>query len=62
MLGENDTQADTKEPPSHTKGKHVAIEDDTKKLGSNKAEEEPTRAVLISTVRPSLANPILEIP
>ncbi|GJT96105.1 hypothetical protein Tco_1091623 [Tanacetum coccineum] len=59
--GENDTQADTKEPPSHTKGKHVAMKDDTKKLRTNKAEEEPTRAVPISTVRPSLTNPILKI-
>ncbi|GJX30780.1 hypothetical protein Tco_0240635 [Tanacetum coccineum] len=37
IRGENDTQADTEEPSSHTEGKHVAIEDD-------KAEEEPTRA------------------
>ncbi|GJR52195.1 hypothetical protein Tco_1402716 [Tanacetum coccineum] len=31
-----------KESPSHTEGEHVAIEDDTKKPESNKAEEEPT--------------------
>ncbi|GJX64934.1 hypothetical protein Tco_0299277 [Tanacetum coccineum] len=55
------SKADTKEPPSHTKGKHVAMKDDTKKLRTNKAEEEPTRAVPISTVRPSLTNPILKI-
>ncbi|GKC48764.1 hypothetical protein Tco_1071509, partial [Tanacetum coccineum] len=34
---ENDTQADTEEPSSHTEGKHVSMEDD-------KAKEEPTRA------------------
>nr|GEZ42143.1 hypothetical protein [Tanacetum cinerariifolium] len=42
-----------KEPPSHTEGEHVAMEDDTKKPESNKAKEEPTRVVPISTVRPT---------
>ncbi|GJS25633.1 hypothetical protein Tco_0454265 [Tanacetum coccineum] len=53
---ENDTHADIKEPPSHTEGEHVAIEDD-------KAEEEPTRAVALieSLSRPLLNDPILEI-
>ncbi|GJX05096.1 hypothetical protein Tco_0191012 [Tanacetum coccineum] len=58
---------------------HVSIEDDTKKATSDKAEEEPIRAVPISTVRPitrpnpevaliesssrpPLTDPILEIP
>nr|GEV18203.1 hypothetical protein [Tanacetum cinerariifolium] len=48
--------ADTKEPHSHTKGEHVSIEDD-------KAKEEPTRAVALieSSSRPPLTDPILEI-
>ncbi|GJW63685.1 hypothetical protein Tco_0115569 [Tanacetum coccineum] len=46
------SKADTKEPPSYTKGEHVTIEDDTKKAKSDKAKEEPTRAVPISTIRP----------
>ncbi|GJW71989.1 hypothetical protein Tco_0128906, partial [Tanacetum coccineum] len=41
-----------KEPPSYTKREHVAMEDDAEKLKSDKAEEETTRAVLISVVRP----------
>nr|GFA88917.1 hypothetical protein [Tanacetum cinerariifolium] len=53
VRGDNDTHADTKEPPSHTEGKHVTIEDDTKKHESNKAKEEPTRAVSISIIRPT---------
>nr|GEV69112.1 hypothetical protein [Tanacetum cinerariifolium] len=32
-------------------GEHVTIEDDTKKAKSNKAEEEPKRAVSISTIK-----------
>ncbi|GKD09125.1 hypothetical protein Tco_1188810 [Tanacetum coccineum] len=52
--------ADTEQPPSHTEGEHVAMEDHTKKHESNKAEEEPTRAVPISIVTP-LTDPILEI-
>ncbi|GKF09268.1 hypothetical protein Tco_0043492 [Tanacetum coccineum] len=55
LEGKNVTQANTEEPHSHTKGEHVAMEDD-------KAEEEPTRAVLISTVRPLLIYIIFEIP
>ncbi|GJU94211.1 hypothetical protein Tco_1318967 [Tanacetum coccineum] len=51
--GENDTQADTEEPHSHTKGEHVAMEDDTKKPESDKAKEETTRAVPISTIIPT---------
>ncbi|GJU78416.1 hypothetical protein Tco_1275486 [Tanacetum coccineum] len=60
------------------KGEHETIGDDTKKAKSDKAEEEPTRAVPISTIkpitrpnpevaliesssRPSLTDPILEI-
>ncbi|GJU25376.1 hypothetical protein Tco_1163997 [Tanacetum coccineum] len=79
VRGENVTQDNTKEPPSHTKGKHVTMEDDTEKAESDKVEEEPTRVVLILTIRPitrpnpevsliesssrpSLTNPILEIP
>ncbi|GKD26559.1 hypothetical protein Tco_1232773 [Tanacetum coccineum] len=53
MLGENVLQADTKEPPSHTEGEHVAMKNDTEKLESDKVEEEPTNAVLISTVKPT---------
>ncbi|GJV68938.1 hypothetical protein Tco_1484447 [Tanacetum coccineum] len=77
--GDNFIHANTKEPPSHTEGEHVTIEDDTKKAKSDKAEEEPTRAVPISIVRlitrpnpevaliesssrPPLTDPILEIP
>ncbi|GJV47429.1 hypothetical protein Tco_1437641 [Tanacetum coccineum] len=41
VRGENVTQADTKEPPSHTEGEHAAI------------EEEPTNAVPITTVKPT---------
>ncbi|GJR89775.1 hypothetical protein Tco_0213786 [Tanacetum coccineum] len=52
--------ANTEEPPSHTEGEHVAMKDDTKKPESDKAEEEPTRAVPISTISP-LTDPILEI-
>ncbi|GKG63825.1 hypothetical protein Tco_0647192, partial [Tanacetum coccineum] len=40
------------EPSSHTKGEHVTMEDDIEKAESDKTEEEPTRAVTISTVRP----------
>ncbi|GJX09747.1 hypothetical protein Tco_0199606 [Tanacetum coccineum] len=43
----------TKEPPSHTEGEHVAMKNDTEKLESDKVEEEPTNAVLISTVKPT---------
>ncbi|GJS65213.1 hypothetical protein Tco_0679777 [Tanacetum coccineum] len=39
-----------KESPSHIEGEHVAIEDDTKKPESNKAEEEPTNGIHISTM------------
>ncbi|GKD75268.1 hypothetical protein Tco_1333550, partial [Tanacetum coccineum] len=39
--GENVIPSVTKEPPSHTKGEHVAMEDDTEKPESDKAEEEP---------------------
>ncbi|GJW86747.1 hypothetical protein Tco_0162087 [Tanacetum coccineum] len=42
-------KADIKEPPSHTKGEHVAKEDDTEKTESDKAEEEPTNAIPITT-------------
>ncbi|GJW15294.1 hypothetical protein Tco_0019427 [Tanacetum coccineum] len=42
-----------KEPLSHTEGEHVAIEDDTKKPESDKAEEEPTNAVPITTIKPT---------
>nr|GEV30702.1 zinc finger BED domain-containing protein RICESLEEPER 2-like [Tanacetum cinerariifolium] len=41
ILGENVTHADIEEPPSHTKGKHAAM------------EEEPTNAVPITTVKPT---------
>ncbi|GKG44443.1 hypothetical protein Tco_0485881, partial [Tanacetum coccineum] len=53
---ENDIQPDTKEPPSHTKGEHVSMEDD-------KAEEEPIREVALieSSSKPPLTDPILEI-
>ncbi|GJW31660.1 hypothetical protein Tco_0051692 [Tanacetum coccineum] len=51
-LGENDIQADIEEPPSHTEGEHVAMEDDTKKPESDKAKEEPINVVPISIVRP----------
>ncbi|GJW11673.1 retrovirus-related pol polyprotein from transposon TNT 1-94 [Tanacetum coccineum] len=56
-IGENDTQPDTKEPPSHTEGEHVAMEDD-------KVEEEPTREVALieSSSKPPITDPILEIP
>ncbi|GJU69656.1 hypothetical protein Tco_1255915 [Tanacetum coccineum] len=77
--GENVANTADKEHLSHTEGEHVSIEDDTKKATSDKAEEEPTRAVPISTVRPitrpnpevaliesssrpPLTDPILEIP
>ncbi|GJW62802.1 hypothetical protein Tco_0112137 [Tanacetum coccineum] len=50
--GDNVIHADTKEPPSHTEGEHVTMEDDTEKAKSDKAEEEPTREVPISIVRP----------
>nr|GEY69730.1 hypothetical protein [Tanacetum cinerariifolium] len=39
--GENVTQYDTEEPPSHNEGEHAAM------------EEEPTHAVLITTVKPT---------
>ncbi|GKB37943.1 hypothetical protein Tco_0882885 [Tanacetum coccineum] len=57
IKGENDTHADTEEPPSHTEGENVAIEDD-------KAEEEPTREVALikSSSKPPLTDPILKIP
>ncbi|GJR96242.1 hypothetical protein Tco_0268416 [Tanacetum coccineum] len=45
-------KADIEEPPSDPEGQHVTIEDDTEKAESDKAEEEPTRAVPISTIRP----------
>nr|GEX86791.1 hypothetical protein [Tanacetum cinerariifolium] len=47
LLRDNDTHADTEEPPSHTMGEHVTIEDD-------KADEEPTRVVALieSSSRP----------
>nr|GEU46186.1 hypothetical protein [Tanacetum cinerariifolium] len=48
--GEDATQADTEEPPSHTKREHVAMEDDTKKHESDKDEEEPTNAIPITTM------------
>ncbi|GJS10751.1 hypothetical protein Tco_0367547 [Tanacetum coccineum] len=51
--GENVTHVDSKEPPSHTKGEHVAKEDDTEKTESDKAEEEPTNAIPITTVKPT---------
>ncbi|GKC76959.1 hypothetical protein Tco_1127733 [Tanacetum coccineum] len=56
IKGENDTQADIEEPPSHTEGEHVAMEDD-------KAEEEPTREVALieSSSKPPLTDPILKI-
>ncbi|GKC42975.1 hypothetical protein Tco_1060697 [Tanacetum coccineum] len=38
------SKADTEEPLSHTEGEHVAMEDDTKKPESDKAEEEPINA------------------
>ncbi|GJY49855.1 hypothetical protein Tco_0439811 [Tanacetum coccineum] len=41
-----------KEPPSHTEGEHVTMEDETEKVESDKAKEEPTRAVPISTIKP----------
>ncbi|GKA78403.1 hypothetical protein Tco_0784940 [Tanacetum coccineum] len=47
--GENVTHADTEEPPSHTEGEHVAMKDDSEKPESDKAEEEPTNVVLITT-------------
>ncbi|GJS50590.1 hypothetical protein Tco_0623952 [Tanacetum coccineum] len=55
--GENDTQADTDKPPSHTEGEHVSMEDD-------KGKEEPTREVTLieSSPKPPLIDPILEIP
>nr|GEW22432.1 hypothetical protein [Tanacetum cinerariifolium] len=69
---EEDTQADekqhqpsktdTEEPPSHIKGVYVTIEDVAIKLKSDKDDKEPTREVLISTVRPLLTDPILKIP
>ncbi|GJS09719.1 hypothetical protein Tco_0366515 [Tanacetum coccineum] len=57
IKGENDTQANIEEPPSHTEGEHVAMEDD-------KAEEEPTREVALieSSSKPPLTDPILKIP
>ncbi|GJT53430.1 hypothetical protein Tco_0988484 [Tanacetum coccineum] len=60
--GENVTQADTKEPPSQTEGEHDTMKDAVKKVKSDKAEEEPIRAVLISVVRPPLTDPIREVP
>nr|GEX93581.1 hypothetical protein [Tanacetum cinerariifolium] len=55
-MGENVTHANTEEPPSHTEGEHVALEDD-------KSEEEPTRKVTLneSSSKHSLIDPILEI-
>ncbi|GKD56304.1 hypothetical protein Tco_1289691, partial [Tanacetum coccineum] len=41
LLEDNVTHADIEEPPSHTQGEHVAI------------EEEPTTAVSITTVKPT---------
>ncbi|GKD70546.1 hypothetical protein Tco_1324636, partial [Tanacetum coccineum] len=52
--GDNDIHIDTEESPSHTEVEHVAMKDDTKKPESDKAGEEPTRAVPISTVRPTI--------
>ncbi|GJY02350.1 hypothetical protein Tco_0360502 [Tanacetum coccineum] len=61
MLGENVTQDDTKEPHYHIEGEHVAMDDNTKKPESNKAEEEPTNTILISTVKPTETQPITTI-
>nr|GEV42963.1 retrovirus-related Pol polyprotein from transposon TNT 1-94 [Tanacetum cinerariifolium] len=51
--GDNVTQADTKEPPSHTKGEHAAI------------KEEPTNAVPITTAKttkiPTLEDPMTSL-
>ncbi|GKD67614.1 hypothetical protein Tco_1321704 [Tanacetum coccineum] len=47
------TQANTEEPPSHTEREHVAMKDDTKKPEFDKAKEEPTNAVPISTIKPT---------
>ncbi|GJZ17672.1 hypothetical protein Tco_0553795, partial [Tanacetum coccineum] len=45
------SSAHTKEPPSHTEGEHVTMEDETKKSESNKVER-PTRAVPILAFKP----------
>ncbi|GJY66024.1 putative reverse transcriptase domain-containing protein [Tanacetum coccineum] len=51
--GENVANTIDEEPHSHTKGEHVAIEDVTEKPESDKAEQEPTNLVPISTVKPT---------
>ncbi|GJV74542.1 hypothetical protein Tco_1506126 [Tanacetum coccineum] len=61
MLGENVTHANTEEPHSHTNEEHVAMKDDTKKLESDKSEEEPTNAIPISIVKPTETQPITTI-
>ncbi|GJY54790.1 hypothetical protein Tco_0446454 [Tanacetum coccineum] len=43
----------TKEPHSHTEGKHVVMEDDTEKPKFDKVEEEPTNVVSITTFKPT---------
>nr|GEX22866.1 retrovirus-related Pol polyprotein from transposon TNT 1-94 [Tanacetum cinerariifolium] len=56
----NDTHADTKEPPSHTKREHVTMKDDYKNPESDKAEEELRNVVPITTVKPTEI-PTLEV-
>ncbi|GJY47600.1 hypothetical protein Tco_0436663 [Tanacetum coccineum] len=43
----------TLKPPFYTKEEHVAMDDDTEKPESDKAEEEPKNAVPISAVKPT---------
>ncbi|GJZ93599.1 hypothetical protein Tco_0665802 [Tanacetum coccineum] len=59
LLGENFTHADTKEPPSHTKGENDKMETqetEVEKVYEKETTEEvptrPIRAVPISTIRP----------
>ncbi|GJR61553.1 hypothetical protein Tco_1503715 [Tanacetum coccineum] len=62
--GENDTHADTDEPPSHTKGEHVAMEDDKaeegKAISTDDQPEVQTKLVPASKeLCPDLDAPIL---
>ncbi|GKA53887.1 hypothetical protein Tco_0747202 [Tanacetum coccineum] len=65
LLGDNVTQAATEEPPTHTEGENDDMEmQETKedKAGKEQEPERPTRAVLISTVRPLMrTHPELEM-
>ncbi|GJT12318.1 retrovirus-related pol polyprotein from transposon TNT 1-94 [Tanacetum coccineum] len=71
VKGENVTQADSKEPPSHTKGENDDMQTKEDKIGKEQEFKEPTSVVLVSSFRPlesttsastvKLTNTLLEI-